>query len=561
MKFSSANVQSGFSPLFLKLLEKRGLTDSEKMHAFLFSNLGNLLDPFLMKGMTEAVDRLRLATKNQELILVHGDYDVDGVTGAAIISRLFQKMGARFEAFLPERERDGYGVSSRAIRDGAAKGVKILVTVDCGIAAAEQIKLARDLGLEVIILDHHKIPAAGTPNADIILNPLQADCAYPFKELSAAGIAFKLAQAILDEEAFELLDLAAISAIGDVVPLFSENRVIVKKGLEVIAAQKKPGVSALLAVSKVRGPQVFVTQVAFQLAPRINAAGRMGSPDTALRLLVTDSLKEAVSLAQILDSENEARKQIERCCTQEAIAWVERNVNFNREKIIVAASEKWHIGVIGIVAARLVEKFHRPAIVIGFQKGVGKGSGRSIPGFNLFLALQFSRETLIEAGGHAQAAGLSVAPGKVNDFRLKINQYAQENMETDALEVKQEADVQIGLNEITDSFLRELDLLEPHGAGNPHPKFLSQPLRVISSMKKTPLGSYEAVVSDGEGNRLMQFREEDYLKWISFGKEAAFEAVYEIRKKFRAGVESVALAAKQINLISDSAPLRKAIPL
>ncbi len=517
---------------------------------FLAPQLSALHDPLRMKGMSQAVERIRRAVLSQDPILVHGDYDVDGVTGTAIVARLLGKLGAAYSTFLPERERDGYGVSSRAIRESAEAGTKILITVDCGVAAAEQIKLARELGLDVIVIDHHRIPAAGLPSANIILNPLQEDCPYPFKELSAAGLAFKLAQAFLGEEAFEFLDLAAISAIGDVVPLHCENRIIVKKGLEVIGAQKKAGIAALLAVSKVRSPKITVTQIAFQISPRINAAGRMSSPDVALRLLLTDSLKEASSLAKILESENEARKLIERRCTKEAIEWVDRTANFNRDKVLVAASDKWHIGVIGIVAARLVEKFHRPAIVIGFQNGVGKGSGRSIPGFNLFHALQHAKDTLMESGGHAQAAGLSIDPARVDAFRAKINAYAVENLDAKHLRTHIEADLEITLNNLDDQLLAELEWLEPHGAGNPHPRFLTRGLKMISSPRKSALGNYEAVVMQGTEKGLMQFKEEDYLKLVALPKDATFEAVYEVRKKSWNGIESVTLSAKQVEISS-----------
>ncbi len=536
------------SVLLLKILEKKGLTDPALIREYLSPQLSSLFDPLHMKGMSAAVERIRGAVLNQELILVHGDYDVDGVTGTAIVARLLEKLGARYTTFLPERERDGYGVSSRAIREGAVSGVKILITVDCGVAATEQVKLARDLGLDVIVIDHHRIPASGIPNANIILNPLQEDCPYPFKELSAAGLAFKLAQAFLGDEAFEFLDLAAISAIGDVVPLHSENRIIVKKGLEVIAAQKKAGISALLFVSKIRPPKVSVTQVAFQISPRINAAGRMSSPDTALRLLLTESLKEASSLAKILDGENEERKLIERRCTKEAIEWVERTANFNRDKVLVAASEKWHVGVIGIVAARLVEKFHRPSIVIGFQNGVGKGSGRSIPGFNLFHALQYSKETLKESGGHAQAAGLSIDPAQVDAFRAKINEFAIENFDAKHLSTRIDADLEVGLSELDAQLLSELEWLEPHGAGNFPPRFLTRGLKIISNPRKSPIGIYEAVVSDGNEKGMMHFKEDDYLKLIGISKDAAFEAVYEVRKKSWNGIDSIGFYAKQVDL-------------
>ncbi len=544
------NSISTFTPsaLLLKILEKKGLTDPDSIREYLSPQLSSLFDPLRMKGMAEAVERIRRAVLSRDPILVHGDYDVDGITGTAVVARLLEKLGAQFTTFLPERERDGYGVSSRAIREGAAAGTKILITVDCGVAATEQVKLARELGLDVIVIDHHRIPASGVPNANIILNPLQEDCPYPFKELSAAGLAFKLAQAFLGDDAFEFLDLAALSTISDVAPLCSENRVIVKKGLEVIAAQKKAGIAALIAVSKIRGSKIGVTQVAFQLAPRINAAGRMGSPDSALRLLLTESLKEASSLANILESENEERKLIERRCTKEAIEWVERNANFNRDKVLVAASESWHVGVIGIVAARLVDKFHRPSIVIGFQNGVGKGSGRSIPGFNLFHALQYSKETLKESGGHAQAAGLSIEPKQVDAFRAKINAYAVENLDAKHLSKRIEADLEIELSDLSDQLLSELEWLEPHGAGNPAPRFLTRGLKIISNPRKSPIGIYEAVVSDGKEKGMMHFKEDDYLKLIGLPKDGTFEAVYEVRKKSWNGIDSIVFSAKQIDL-------------
>jgi len=546
---TASSPQSLFSPLFLKLLEKRGLLTPEAIQSFLFPDLKSLFDPFEMKGMSAAVERIRRAVIHRDPILIHGDYDVDGVTGTAIVAKLLEKLGATYSTFLPERERDGYGVSVRAIRESAASGTKILITVDCGVAAESQIKVARELGLDVIVIDHHRIPATGLPAANIILNPLQTDCPYPCKELSAAGLAFKLAQAFLGDDAFEFLDLAAISAIGDVVPLQSENRIIVKKGLEVIAAQKRVGIAALLAVSKIKTSKVSVGQVGFQLSPRINAAGRMSSPDVALRLLLTESLREASSLASILESENETRKTIERRCTKEAIEWVERTANFNRDKVLVAASDKWHVGVIGIVAARLVEKFHRPSIVIGFQEGVGKGSGRSIPGFNLFIALQYSSETLITSGGHAQAAGLSIQPSQVDAFRTKINQYAAENFDVKHLHRQVHEDLEIKFSELSEKFISEIAMLEPHGMGHSHPKFLSRGLKMISSPKKSPIGIYDAVVSQGSEKYVMQLKEDDYLKLIGLPQEGVFEAVYEVRKKSWNGVESIVLAAKQVEIV------------
>lgn len=537
-----------YSSLFTKLLEKRGLTDPASVRAFLFPEIATLLDPLSMRGMPEAVARIRQAVINREKILIHGDYDVDGITGTAVVALTLEKLGADFETFLPERERDGYGVSARAISEAAERGIKILITVDCGVAASEQIKLARKLGLDVIVIDHHRIPASGLPNANIILNPLQEKCPYVFKELSAAGLAFKLSQALLGDSALEYLDLAALSTISDVAPLYSENRVIVKKGLETIAAQKKAGIAALINVSKVQSKKITTTHVGFQLAPRINAAGRMGSPDAALRLLMTGSLKEAASLAQILDGENQARKEVEKRCTKEALQTIERTVNFNRDKVIVVASDEWHVGVIGIVAARLVDKYHRPAIVIGIQNGVGKGSGRSIAGFHLFHAMQHAKDHLLEFGGHAQAAGLSIEPSKVDAFRAAMNQYAAEHLDSAALQPSIEFDLELSLNQIDEVFLSELNLLEPHGAGNPPPRFLTRELKIVSNPRKTPIGVYEAVLSDGSETRMAQIKDEDYLKLVGLPKSDIFTAIYEIRTKSWNGLDSVLLAVKSITL-------------
>ncbi len=498
-----------------------------------------------MKNMREVKARIEKAVHDREKILIHGDYDVDGITGVAVLARTLEKLGGEYTTFLPERERDGYGVSEAAIHRAREQGVALIVTVDCGITAKKEIEIARSHGMDVIVIDHHRLPSDGLPGTHLILNPLQEDCPYPFKDLSAAGLAFKFSQALTGGAALEHLDLVALSTVSDIAPLVGENRILVKKGLVMLSERKNLGIRALAEVAKMKAVQVNTGHVGFILGPRLNAAGRMSSADTALQLLLTKVPREAESLAKILEEENKARQRSERETTKEAMSKVERTVNFNRERVIVVEGSGWHRGVIGIVASRLVEKYERPAIVISMEKDIGRGSGRSIKSFHLFNALRSCEAVLEEFGGHAQAAGLTVTEKNIPHLREKINAFAFEHLPLEELKRHVAVDMELNLKELTGRFLEELELLEPHGVGNPRPVFQSTDLRLTSKPRRLYGETYEVVLAEGSLNYQAHLNEKQMLLCATSGSEARFEAAYSVKTKQWNGMETLVLSVKE----------------
>ncbi len=547
MNLTETDTLESWTPLFLELLLKKGLGEEEKRRLFLTADLKDLYDPFLMAGMAEACQRLIQARERKEKIFVHGDYDVDGVTGSAIVAHTLSRLEIAHTVFLPERARDGYGVSENAIRRAAQNGHSILMTVDCGVSAHAQLKTARELGLDVIIIDHHRISAEGLPPAAAILNPQREDCRYPFKELSAGGLAFKLSQALLGPKAFDFLDLAALSTVCDVAPLTHENRILVKAGLKKLSTGPGTGLAALIRSAGIKSKALNTGHLGFNLGPRINACGRMSTPDIALRLLMTGHEGEANSLARVLEEENKARQQEERMTVKEAIAEAERTFHFNRDRVIVVANKGWHEGVIGIVAARLVDRFYRPAIVIALKEetGLGKGSGRSIKGFNLFEALSSAGELLETFGGHEQAAGLSIRAGQVAAFRQKINAYALEKTAPEIFIKKTACDLELTLEELSGRFLEELSLLEPHGMGNPRPVFKTAGLRVKGRPWQKSPQVIQFWVTDG--NRTCEasyFAPGPELPKIMDGIE--LDLHYTVRTYEMAGIPGISLEIKKL---------------
>lgn len=538
-----------FSPKFTELLAKRGLTDPEAIEKFLAADLDDLCDPLRMKGMPEAAARLQKAVRAKEKILIHGDYDVDGITGAALIARTLTILKADFSTFLPERVRDGYGVSGEAIRAAHQKGVSLLVTVDCGITAREEIQMARSLGVDVIVIDHHRLPPEGLPPATVILNPLQEDCDYPFKELSAAGLAFKLSQVLIGERARQFLDLAALSTVSDVAPLRGENRIIVKNGLKILSERANPGIRALAEVAGLRAREVNVGHIGFVIGPRINAAGRMSSADIALRLLMTENPKEAESLALALQEENKVRQKEERQVVKDALAEVERTFHFNRDRVIVVGKATWHPGVIGIVASRLVDKYYRPSLVISIQDGIGKGSGRSVKHFHLFRALEACKDLFEEFGGHEQAAGFAIREENIPELRRRINQYAAENCPPETFLKKVNIDLELKLEDLKSVFIRELELLEPHGAGNPRPVFLTRGLKHKGKPRQPNPQTLQFWLTDGTLTCEALWTERAGFpgttpEWM--GKGSPIDFVYSLKTRVWDGRESLVLEVKEI---------------
>lgn len=536
------------SPLFIRLLESRGFSDSLLIEKFLFAGLDQLEDPLKMKGMREAVERLRKAVTNKEKILVHGDYDVDGVTATAVLAKTLQILKADYFTFVPERARDGYGISEDAIRKFHTQGVSILMTADCGIAAHDEIQVARSLGMDVIVIDHHRIPAQGLPQATIILNPQQEDCGYPSQDLSAAGLAFKLAQALIGNQALNFLDLAALSTVADIAPLRDENRIIVRYGLKQLADNPNFGLQALIKSAGIRSKQLNTGHLGFMLGPRINACGRMSTPEIALRLLVSENLREAESLASVLEEENKLRQKEERQIVKDAIEEAERTAHFNRDRVVVVGKQGWHQGVVGIVASRLVERFSRPALVIGFDASGGKGSGRSVKGFNLFQALESCRDLLQEFGGHEQAVGLSMAYENLPLLRKKINEYAQA-VPADIFVRQVRSDLKISLQDLNTHFMEELQWLEPHGAGNPRPVFETQNLLIRTKPVTLSPQTVQFFVTDGRSVAEAVWSNRNASGfWVQQGME--INLFYHAKIKKVNGIESLVLDVRDAQKIS-----------
>lgn len=468
-------------PLIGRLLAQRGHTTPAAARQFLDGTLAELPDPFLLKDMDVAVARLERALAQRERVCVVSDYDVDGLTSTALLVRVLTRLGAAVVTYAPHRVKDGYGFSEKAVVFAKGQGASVLVTVDSGTTAHTALAYAREEGLDVLVVDHHDLQGLARPPAHALINPLQPDCAYPEKALASVGLAFKLAQALVSRlgsayALWEHLDLVCLGTVADVAPLIGENRLLVRYGLQRLAATPKAGLKALLAVADARPGPMTTETVGFILGPRLNAAGRMSAPDSALRLLVTDDAAEAKTLAAGLHEENRLRQRVEASVLREALEQAERTTNFTQHRVIVVAGEGWHPGVIGIVAARLVERYARPAVVIALADGAGKGSARSIAGFHLVDALAECRDELLGFGGHEMAAGLTIAADRVAGFRDALNAVAQRRLADDQLVPRLSVDAEVPLSALTPAFVRALERLGPFGAGNPRPVFASHDL-------------------------------------------------------------------------------------
>ena len=480
------------SPVTARLLSIRGLDDPLSARRFLFPSLDDLLDPNRLTDLPAAVDRILRAIANKERIAIHGDYDVDGVTSTVILRRALELLGADVTHFIPERLRDGYGLQPASIERLHALGVALIISVDCGIRGVEAAARARALGLDLIITDHHE-PDTELPQALAVINPKRHDCSYPDKNLAGVGVALKLVQALCIKTGHTswlpaFVKVAAIGTLADVVPLTGENRVIAKLGLEMLSkGPHKVGLRSLLDVCGLIGKQIDSYHIGFVLAPRVNAAGRMSSPDIAARLLLASDeamRDEARELAQQLDIENIRRQQEEADIVTAARKAVETDLEIGSRTVIVVAGEGWHRGVIGIVASKLVDAFHRPAIVISTDGDVAHGSCRSIPSFNMLGALESCGEVMSKFGGHKQAAGLTMASTRVRELRARVNDYADGCLQPDDLRPRIWIDGALGFRSIDEQMASELTSLAPFGAGNPRPIFRTSGVEIVDGPRR-----------------------------------------------------------------------------
>jgi single-stranded-DNA-specific exonuclease len=468
-----------------KILINRGIRDVATGRAFLYPSLDHLVDPFLMADMGRAVERIWQAIDVGESIMVHGDYDVDGVTGTALLVNTFQALGADVSFYIPHRLEEGYGISKGAIDTCVARGGSLLVSVDCGITAIQETLYANGRNVDVIITDHHQ--PGELPDAVAVINPKRPDCPYPFKELPGVALAFKLADAVYKHRAVELkavyknLDLVALGCAADIVPLIDENRVLVTFGLGQMECTENPGLKALLGNLDLRNKRLGTGQLIFVLAPRINALGRMGSAMEAVTLLTTQDSTEADRISRVLEQQNLLRRQINEKTLDEALEMVEQQVDAERDRAVVLASDGWHPGVIGIVASRIAEKVHLPTVLIAVDGAQGKGSGRSIPGFDLYAALSRCQEHLAAFGGHKYAAGLTIDRDQIEPLRKAFLAAVADLLEPEHLTPQLYIDDEITLDQIDKRLMGLLRRFAPFGPQNMRPVMVSRGVDVVGA--------------------------------------------------------------------------------
>ena len=475
----------GVSPLVARLLVQRGLTESAAAHAFLHPTLAQLHAPERMAGMREAVERLRRALAAREKILIYGDYDVDGTMAVVVLLTALRRLGAEVEAHVPDRLTEGYGMRAAVIEQAAAQGFRVVISVDTGIREHLVLGRARELGIDCIVTDHH-LPDGQLPPACAILNPRRPDCDYPEKSLAGVGVAFKLAQALLGERLTDrmlrsYLKIVAVGTIADLVPLRGENRVIAHFGLEGLCRPAQTGLAALIERAGLAGKVISAGDVAFRIAPRLNAAGRMDTARDVIELFTSPDAVRTRHIAEHLDQLNRDRQRVEDVILQEIVEQLDREQDWANRYTIVLTGEGWHRGVIGIVAQRVAERYHRPALVIGVQDGVGMGSARSIPRFHLFQALSGVADLFERFGGHAQAAGFSLPAHRVPELVVRFEQKARGLLSPADLERTLQVDAEVNLEQMDWPLFYELAALEPFGMGNPTPVFGIEGLRVLAA--------------------------------------------------------------------------------
>jgi single-stranded-DNA-specific exonuclease len=524
----------GVPPIVARLLCQRGLSDPEQASRFLNPALDQLHDPSLLADMPVAVERILAAIARRERIAIHGDYDVDGVTSTVILRRALELLGGEVVHFIPERLRDGYGLQPAAIERLHADGVALVISVDCGIRGADAAARARELGIDLIITDHHE-PDTTLPVALAVINPKRHDCPYPDKNLAGVGVALKLVQALCKRAGREQLmpgfvKVAAIGTLADVVPLVGENRVIAKIGLDLLSrGPHKIGLRSLIDVCGLSGKTIDSFHIAFMLAPRVNAAGRMSTPDIATRLLLASDEKlgeEARALAGQLDAENVRRQEEEAQILAAAKKTVQTDPDIGARSVLVVAGEGWHRGVIGIVASKLVDAFHRPAIVLSIEGEMAHGSCRSIPGFDMLAALERSSHLLARFGGHKQAAGLALEAARVRELRLAVNEVADETLGPEDLMPRLRIDGDLSFRGISGDVAAGVAALAPFGAGNPRPVFAARGVEIVDGPRKLKDRHLKmALKQDGRIFRAVAWRaaeRHDYLSEHRAALDVAF---------------------------------------
>jgi single-stranded-DNA-specific exonuclease len=488
----SLSKEFGIHHIISQILANREIINLEEAHRYLNPSLNDLHSPLLMKDMKKGVQRLVKAIYNHEEIMIYGDYDADGITSVVILYKFIKEVTPHVAYYIPDRVEEGYGLKNQAIDKFKQKGVKLIITVDCGISDHEQIAYAGSLGIDTIVLDHHEI-SGDLPPAVANINPNRKDCSFPFKELAGVGIAYNFLIALrglLRKEGFwkndkypnlkEYLDIVALGTIGDIAPLVDENRIFAKIGLDLITEGKRPGIKALKEVSGIDNQVIDSFRASFCLIPRINAAGRIASPLDAAALLLSEDIEEARMLAGKLDCYNRRRQSMEKIILNEILSKINNTPNLEKMNALVFASDKWHPGVVGIVASRLVDLFSRPAFVISLKDGVGKGSGRSVSDFNIYRGIQQCASLLLSYGGHCHAAGISIKEVDIEQFALLLDETIRESGQNLDLVSQTIIDSECQFQDINLSLINQMQMLAPFGSKNPEPVLCARNIKVSS---------------------------------------------------------------------------------
>ncbi len=500
----------GISPLTSIVLYNRGVREDEQIKKFLSKDLGTMYDPFLMRDMDKAVKRINAAKEAGERITIYGDYDVDGITAIAILYKYLSGLGIDVDYYVPDRMQEGYGVNRDALDKIKTRGSSLIITVDTGITAVEECEYATEIGLDVIVTDHHECKER-IPDVYAAIDPKRKDCKYPFKSLAGVGVVFKLIQALdKNSSLFELMedyaDLMCLGTVADISPLVDENRVIVTEGLKRFKRTKNVGLKALIDVST-NGKAITTSTIGYIIAPRINASGRLGCASRSVELFLTDDEENAMKLANSLCEENSLRQQTEQKMFKEALEYIEEHPEVKEDKIIVIPHENWHHGIVGIVSSKITEKFYKPSILFAIDGDEAKGSGRSVSGFNLFGALERCSDLLEKFGGHELAAGLTIKSSNIEEFRKKINEYSKDKISESMLVPTVMLDAAIKVPYITIDTVHDINRLQPFGVDNPTPAFAVRNIKIHKI----------SVMSEGKHLRMTLLKEGKYLDAVGFG--------------------------------------------
>ena len=559
--------QLNMSTVLTNLLVQRGIDTVEKAKKFFAPSLHDLHDPFLMKDMDRAVERIEEAVKRGEKVMIYGDYDVDGTTAVALVYKFLSQIGHNNLLFyIPDRYVDGYGISIRSIDHAVRKGVKLVIALDCGIKAVEKVAYAKQRGVDFIICDHH-LPAEEIPQAVAVLDPKRTDCTYPFDELSGCGVGFKLVEAyarrnnIPFKDIEHLLDLLVVSIASDIVPLVDENRILAYYGLRKLNSEPSKGLLSIIKICGLEGHNITIDDIVFKIGPRINAAGRMRMDEddenaapsgghAAVSLLIEGNETEAQKFGEVIDSYNQDRKSIDRNVTQEAHDYVEANPELKARKSTVIYNPKWMKGIVGIVASRLIESYYRPTVVLTKSNGLVTGSARSVAGFDLYQAVESCSDLLENFGGHMYAAGLAMKEENVEAFTKRFNDYVEQNIDPQILVPQVDIDSELLFSEITDDFHQQLNAFQPFGPGNTAPVFMTRGasnrgdaklvgaecdhLRMDLMQRQKPHTTIPAIA----------FQQPTHYEWVRAGKPIS--VCYQIVENHYRGTVSKQLRVKDI---------------